>query len=65
MDRWQYFYIAEYVSGEVGTGDGPEFTSPDYQKYGSYNIEVVPYEEIKNINLQPVEIKEIIIKEVI
>lgn len=65
MNRWQYFYIAEYVSGKVGTGDGPEFTSPDYAKYGSYKIEVVPFEKIKNINLQPVEIKEIIIKEVI
>lgn len=63
--RWQYFYVAEYVLGEIGTGDGPEFTSPDYAKYGSYNIEVVPYDEIKNINLLPQEVKEIIINEII
>jgi len=65
MNRWQYFYIAEYVSGKIGTGDGPEFTSPDYAKYGSYQVEVIPFDEIRNINLQPEEIKEIIIKEII
>ena len=63
LGRMEYFYIAKYVSGELGTGVGEEFTNPDYEKYGSYEVVLVPKEEIKNINLVPPKIKEIILSD--
>ena len=56
-DREEYFYIAKYKSGIIGTGTGPEFTERDIDKYGTYDIKLVPKEEIKEINLLPSEIK--------
>lgn len=57
----QIFMSCEYESGKIGTGNGPEFTSNEYK--GEFNIEVIKKEEIKDINLVPEEIKDIIIKE--
>jgi len=63
VGREQYFFVAKYLSGELGSGLGDEMTKPDYNKYGSYTIEVVPKEKIKDINLLPTEIKEIILRD--
>lgn len=53
----EYFYIAKYKSGTIGTGTGPEFTDRDVEKYGTYEIKLVPKDEIENINLLPEEVK--------
>lgn len=58
----EYFYLANYVSGKIGTGRGPEFTDRDIQKYGTYEIKLVEKDEIKNINLLPPEVKEYILQ---
>jgi len=63
-NRTQYFYISKYISGEIGTGNGPEITNVDYNKYGEYNPKVIKKEMIKDINLVPLEIKEIILKDI-
>ena len=60
----EYFYISNYISGTIGTGTGPEFTDRDIQKYGTYEIKLVPKEEIKNINLLPPEVKEYILQNI-
>lgn len=59
-EKNEYFFIADYESGEIGTGTGPEFTSRDYEKYGSYEVVLVEKEKINNLNLLPPEIKEYI-----
>ena len=59
--RKQYFFVAKYKSGQIGSGTGPEMTNVDYERYGAYIPEVVSIEDIKNINLLPEEIKNIII----
>ena len=64
-DGEEYFYMAKYKSGVVGTGTGPEFTERDVEKYGTYEIKFISKEKIKNINLLPEEVKEYIIKVVI
>ena len=53
----EYFYIANYVSGIIGSGTGPEFTNRDIERYGSYEIKLVPKKEAANINLLPLEVK--------
>ena len=59
--RKQFFYIARYKSGVLGTGTGREMNHKDYNKCGEYVIEIVPINKIKDINLLPNEIKEIIV----
>ena len=54
----QIFMECEYISGVVGTGNGPEFNSPEYT--GEYMIEIIDREKIENLNLVPEEIKDII-----
>ncbi len=63
-DRKQYFFVAKYKSGEIGTGTGEEMTNRNYEKYGSYIPTVIPKENIKDINLLPQEIKEIILRDI-
>ncbi len=58
----EYFYLANYISGKIGTGTGPEFTSRDIQKYGSYEVKLVDKDNIPNINLLPPEVKAYILQ---
>ena len=64
QERKQYFFVAKYKSGEIGTGTGEEMTNIDYEKHGAYIPKVIPKEEIRNINLLPYEIKEIILMDI-
>lgn len=61
--RKQYFFVAKYNSGQIGSGTGPEMTNLDYERYGAYIPEIISIEEIKNIKLLPEEIKNIIISD--
>lgn len=60
----EYFYISEYVSGTIGTGNGPEFTNKDIDKYGTYEVRLVPESKIQKIKLLPPEVKEYILTSV-
>lgn len=59
--REEYFYLCEYLGGEFGTGEGPEFNNaPEYKDRGEYIPVIVKKEEVENINILPPEIKEYI-----
>lgn len=61
----EYFFLCEYISGEMGTGDGPEFSGdPKYKDRGTYTPEIVAKEEIKNIMLLPPVIKEKMVEDI-
>ena len=63
FNQKELYYLCEYVSGKFGTGQGPEFSNdPKYKDSGKYIPELVEKENIKNINLLPLEIKKKIIK---
>lgn len=58
-DMLEYFYLCKYISGELGTGDGPEFNNdPDYVLDGQYIPETIKREDIEKLNLMPPEIAE-------
>lgn len=60
----EYLFLCKYVSGNLGTGTGPEFSGdPKYVDRGLYIPTIVPKEEIKNIRLLPEEFKENLIKD--
>ena len=64
FDQIAYYYLCEYVSGEFGTGDGPEFSNnPKYKDSGEFIPEIVKKEDIKNIPLMPPEIAEKFVKD--
>lgn len=55
----EYFFLCEYVDGEFGTGEGEEFSNnPEYKDSGKYIPEIVKRENILNLVLLPLEIKE-------
>lgn len=55
----EIFYLCEYIDGEFGTGDGPEFNNdPKYIDSGKYIPEIIKKEEVENLLLLPFEIKE-------
>lgn len=59
FDQEEYFFLCEYISGEFGTGEGPEFNNdPKYIDSGKFLPEIIKREEIKNLLLLPLEIKE-------
>ena len=59
-DSFQYFYNCNYKSGELGTGDGPEFTDKENYK-GVFEIVLVDKKKISKLNLVPEKIKEILV----
>ncbi len=63
LNRDEVFYISHIVSGEIGTGNGPEFQVVDYLKYGKYDIVKINKSELTNYNILPIEVKEKILEE--
>ena len=61
----EYFYLCKYLSGNFGTGTGPEFSgNPEYITNGNYIPEIIGKEEIENIVLLPPQIKDKFIKDI-
>lgn len=57
----EYFYLCTYVSGELGTGDGPEFTRPESYN-GTHEVVELTKEDLKKIELLPKKIAQTVIK---
>jgi len=54
----EYFFLCEYLSGEFGTGDGPEFNKdPKYADRGNFIPEIITIKDLEKINLLPQEIR--------
>jgi mutator protein MutT len=65
FNQTEIFYLCKYVGGKFGTGNGPEFSNnPKYADSGKYIPEIVARDEIENILLLPIEIKEQFINDV-
>lgn len=55
----EIFFLCEYISGELGTGTGPEFSGdPKYEHRGQYLPEIISKEDVENITLLPFEIRD-------
>lgn len=55
-NRDEMFILCQYLEGKIGTGKGPEFTSPEYSDRGQYLLETVSLDKFKKINvLEPVK----------
>ena len=55
----ELFFLCEYISGELGTGTGPEFSGdPKYEHRGQYLPEIISREDVENITLLPFEIRD-------
>ena len=65
FDQTTIYYLCEYVSGEFGTGNGPEFSNdPKYVDSGKYIPEIVKKDEVENIPLMPPDIKEKFVRDI-
>lgn len=58
----QIFILCKYESGEIGTGNGPEFTLKEYENRGLYIPEIVNFNRIDKIDLLE-EVKKVLIKD--
>ncbi len=59
LNMKEYFFLCEYLDGEFGTGDGEEFSgNPEYEDSGDYIPEIVKRENIQDLVLLPLEIRE-------
>ena len=59
FNQKEIFYLCEYISGEFGTGDGPEFSNnPKYADSGKYFPEIIKREDIEDLLLLPPDIKD-------
>lgn len=65
FNQKEYFFLCEYINGEFGTGEGPEFSNdPKYIESGKYIPEIVKKEKLENILLLPDEIKKKLIEDI-
>ena len=59
----EHLFLCEYVSGEFGTGTGPEFSNdPRYASRGQYIPTIVKAEDFGKIRLFPEEFKENLVR---
>ena len=52
------YFVCEYESGVLGTGNGPEFSSEKYKDRGEYIPVAVSIKNLANINLEPYSIRD-------
>lgn len=65
FNQREIFYLCEYIDGEFGTGEGPEFSNnPKYVDSGKYIPEIIKREEVKDLLLLPFEIKNKFLKDI-
>lgn len=65
FNQKEYFFLCEYVGGEFGTGDGPEFNNdPKYIDSGKFIPEIIKIEDIEKILLLPTVIKEKLVEDI-
>jgi len=57
----EYFYLCDISGGKLGSGDGPEFQK-DSLYVGKYDIEWIDIINLKNIDLRPERISDLICK---
>ncbi len=55
IEQVEHFYICEIVSGELGTGDGPEYNN-NLGYEGTHKIEWLDIFDLLNYDLRPKEI---------
>ena len=60
-DSIQIFYICTHKNGIIGTGTGPEIVNKNEYK-GIFQPTIVKYEDIKNVNLLPEAIKDLLVE---
>lgn len=61
----EYLFECAYISGEFGTGTGPEFSNnPAYVHRGNFIPVLVKPEDVENIRLLPEEFKEQLVQDI-
>ena len=61
----EYVFLCDYISGEFGTGTGPEFSGdPAYAHRGNFIPTLVEPEKVKDIPLLPIEFKEQLVQDI-
>lgn len=65
INKKEYFFLCEYISGKFGTGDGPEFNNnPKYANRGRHIPTIVKKEELEDLTILPKEIKNKFVEDV-
>ena len=57
IDQIEFFYFCHIVNGEVGTGNGPEFTRNPKQS-GTYEIQWIPVPNLAQKNVYPTDVRD-------
>jgi mutator protein MutT len=58
----EVYFICKYVDGQIGSGEGPEFSADWIAQRGLYIAEVVPLKKLSEIDLKPYSIKQKLIQ---
>ena len=65
FNQKEIFFLCEYIDGEFGTGDGPEFNNdPKYIESWKFLTEIIKMEDVKDLLLLPHEIKDKFVKDI-
>ena len=58
----QYFFLAERIGGEFGSGAGEEMSSPVTSKRGSFTPMWMPLEELDQHTIRPPSVVQLVLK---
>lgn len=61
LQREEAFFLVKHISGEIGSGKGPEFVNINYERYGKYEIVLLDIQKLQNYTLYPLEIRDLLI----
>lgn len=57
----QYFFLAERIGGEFGSGHGEEMSSPVTSKRGSFTPMWMPLEELDQLTIRPPSVVQLVL----
>ena len=58
----QYFYLCDWIDGELGTGEGEEFSAD--RNRGIYMPTLMPVENISKLPLMPPEVAAVLVEDI-
>lgn len=61
VDKVERFYFAKIISGTISPGKGEEFSNPDEEKYGKYEIAKIKKSELGAYNILPESVKDMLV----
>lgn len=62
VNKFEKYYLVDYISGELGTGKGEEFDKNYHNQHGTYQVVCIDSDKLQEYTILPDVIKQMLIQ---